>query len=276
MTNLHHDLYRVGTEGYAPINSELVFVKVKSVEVHIKDKGGKHNYVLALPNGNDMELSECHLSLYKSEKDYEEGNPMDYATVSNYTILKDLGLQAENRGDDEVVGYTYVFENNDAKELEVNIRIVKWECGKGISAVEGDKIPEKHYESRADAFKFNDYKVVEADGTRRVVRSLYQAMQLNEEQKALIEEQKALLERMKSAGIRLIFDNEWDKYYAINVNEIDLETGIDEWTIENDEKKDIKHGDLFRSEDVSDISDGMRIDHVWVNCDYGFCAKIKE
>lgn len=268
------NFYAPGTCGYTPIDGKLTRVTVSDVEIRLNEPSYK--YHITLPNGSVAEMNKWDkFKLYDSEKKYEEGVCSKQRTMDIHHLLNNcLGVQVK-LVDGCVIPHVLVFENGDCVDKELNIEVVKVESRFECDVVVGDKIPEETYKSRQDAFDWNDYTVVESDGSKHEVKSIKKKMALSDEQVAVMKKLEQSLKEVKDAGIALAFDYERESFYAVNNNGLKLES-MGEWDYGKQDEKERDTAQYVGSDDASHFYHlGVLYDY-FMNCEYGMAAKFSE
>lgn len=106
----------------------------------------------------------------------------------------------------------YGFVNGEAKLVDVSVFDYILNDGQDWKSVDGKQC----YPSASRVYDFNDYKVQDANGDVRVVKSPASLLALNDEQKAAVLNFEAILKKMRELNIRMYYDMEGETMQFIN------------------------------------------------------------
>lgn len=111
---------------------------------------------------------------------------------------------------DEVMLYGFV--NGEASLVDVSVFDYILDAGQDWKSADGKKF----YPSASRVYDFHDYKVQDADGDVRVVKSPATLLALTDEQRAAVLEFEAIAEKIASLNIRMYYDMEGGTMQFIN------------------------------------------------------------
>lgn len=106
----------------------------------------------------------------------------------------------------------YGFVNGEAKLVDVSVFDYILDNGQDWKSADGKLF----YPSAGRVYDFNDYKVQDADGEVRVVKSPASLLALNDEQKAAVLNFEAIVKKMRELNIRMYYDMEGETMQFIN------------------------------------------------------------
>lgn len=106
----------------------------------------------------------------------------------------------------------YGFVNGEAKLVDVSVFDYILNDGEDWKSADGKQC----YSSASRVYDFNDYKVQDANGDVRVVKSPASLLALNDEQKAAVLNFEAILKKMRELNIRMYYDMEGETMQFIN------------------------------------------------------------
>lgn len=106
----------------------------------------------------------------------------------------------------------YGFVNGEAKLVDVSVFDYILNNGQDWKSADGKLF----YPSASRVYDFNDYKVQDADGEVRVVKSPASLLALNDEQKAAVLNFEAIVKKMQELNIRMYYDMEGETMQFIN------------------------------------------------------------
>lgn len=111
---------------------------------------------------------------------------------------------------DEVMLYGFV--NGEACLVDVSVFDYILDAGQGWKSADGKKF----YPSASRVYDFHDYKVQDANGDVRVVKSPASLLALTDEQQAAVFDFEAILKKMRELNIRMYYDMEGETMQFIN------------------------------------------------------------
>lgn len=211
-------IFPVGKEYYVMYEGELTKVTIVCTRYDVNED--KSRCVVKLPNGKHHVLLASE-PMYRTTTDYEEGSSDSFgmAVLNHYLPFKN--------------GSYWIFENGEPVEVKpCPDLIVIYNCTKE-TLVDGKPMPETWYRTREDCIKWNDYTIVEADGSKRVQKSKLRRLMLNDEQRGLVETLKKAFEALKSAGALVVYDQDCCGFDVYNIND------VEDWKFTDDVQEDV-------------------------------------
>jgi hypothetical protein len=152
----------------------------------------------------------------------------------------------------------YGFVNGEAKLVDVSVFDYILNEGQDWKSADGKQF----YPNASRVYDFNDYKVQDANGDVRVVKSPASLLALNDEQKAAVLNFEAILKKMRELNIRMYYDMDGETMQFIN-NE---HRAQDLWGSEDPNKVYIKGmGDIIAFSAVS-----------YNSCDWDLAVTLKK
>lgn len=106
----------------------------------------------------------------------------------------------------------YGFVNGEATLVDVSVFDYVLDAWDEWKSSDGKKF----YPSASRVYDFNDYKVQDANGDVRVVKSPASLLALNDEQKAAVLNFEAIVKKMQELNIRMYYDMEGETMQFIN------------------------------------------------------------
>ena len=106
----------------------------------------------------------------------------------------------------------YGFVNGEATLVDVSVFDYILEDGQDWKSVDGKKF----YPSASRVYDFNDYKVQDANGDVRVVKSPASLLALTDEQMKVVLDFEAITKKMRELNIRMYYDMEGETMQFIN------------------------------------------------------------
>jgi hypothetical protein len=106
----------------------------------------------------------------------------------------------------------YGFVNGEATLVDVSVFDYVLDAGQEWKSADGKQF----YPSASRVYDFNDYKVQDANGDVRVVKSPASRLALTDEQKAAVLDFEAILKKMRELNIRMYYDMEGETMQFIN------------------------------------------------------------
>lgn len=197
---------------YALINGELTACKVISVTA---DTESCKSFVCCeSPDGfkNSFKVEE----LYASVKGYEEGKTVATSKPNLYTLLPGVyEFIKEEEGETFFKMFYWVLADGEPEKRYVDAKRIEFNASPR-KIVSGVDMPEEYYGSREECIQWNDINIVEADGTKRVQKSVCRSLMINDEQRALIDAARDALTKVMNAGLVLGYDHDASRWFALN------------------------------------------------------------
>lgn len=172
--------------------------------------------------GVEKIIEDNNLKVYASESDYKKDTPLGFCErFFNDAMHCAYGFTPQwNDGKP----YAWEYKNGDATQVDISDITFStnnnWEFEKDDSR--------QIYESHSRVFCFHDLIVKEGDGSIKVRKSPASRLLPNDEQKALIEELQSVLQKLTSADMKLMYNTDNVKLYAVPMGGIqDLKTWDD-------------------------------------------------
>lgn len=106
----------------------------------------------------------------------------------------------------------YGFVNGEAALVDVSAFDYILDAGLGWKSADGKQF----YPNASRVYDFNDYKVQDANGDVRVVKSPASRLALTDEQRAAVLNFEAILKKMRELNIRMYYDMEGETMQFIN------------------------------------------------------------
>ena len=199
---------------YALINGELTACKVQHVTVDVENE--KQFIVCKSPDGfmNSFKANE----LYSSVEAYERGNTVKTIKPELCTLIPGCYELVKEDEDGKFFNKFY-WMMVDGEPQKIFITAKRIEFDANTRQATDIKLPDEFYKDREECVKWNDINVVEADGTKRVQKSVRRSLLLTDEQQAIMDELCEVLKKAREAKIKLGYDADDDDLTAINVTE---------------------------------------------------------
>ena len=160
--------------------------------------------------GQETRFCDSNLQVYASERDYEIGKVRPVFHVYDYNLAH-VGIMSDKTA--------WMYEDGHAVKRCVDDVVLTYTRGELTSAT-------KMYMSREDVFKYNDYKVLDADGKEHVVTCIATRMRMTEEQQEILERLRKVIKEAEEHGIRICYDYNHEQINAYNVqNTTDVYAG---------------------------------------------------
>lgn len=262
VVNTLYKFYNIGQEGYLKCENGLVFVRVAAVIIDVK------NCVVStsLKDANDKVYERSgSFGLYRTKEGFESSDPMkphsfytievltraDYNHLCECQVVKSM----EEDGREYIYMKVWTFENGEAIETPIVVNSITIEEGGKWHLLDGC-LPEKFWESREDAYGFNEYKIIDSDGEEFIEEGAYKRLALNPEQWKIVNQMRDLYKKATDAGIKFL----WDRDNCGEIEAINMENVKDYgYDAESNDG-----GDLVRFKKVPFASTGF--------CFYDYCG----
>lgn len=240
--------------------SEMIFKSVNNRAPYIVDEDSKCLRQIHLTEVvYDFKNGTTQLTWYEAETgDFVHGDLSDKVVYANEDLFKkgellkpsDLYvnktiyeiIRSENwRRNVKCEGvrdYLWVYQNGVCAKFYLDDEIGKitktWGTdGTGQCKIETDiEIPESYY-SPQECYEFNDYEIVNNDGTKTFHEGLCKRLKLTKEQEVLVDKLQSVINECKEAKIQVSFDlNDYTltAYNVANVDRVEYDPEVDEET----------------------------------------------
>ena len=196
---------------YALINGELTACKV--LHVTADTESCKSFVCCESPDGfkNSFKVDE----LYASVTDYEKGKTVT-AIKPELNALIPGCYEMVKQEDNAKFFKKFYWAMVDGEPTKVYINAKRIQFDAKTRQATDIALPAEFYSSREECIKWNDINIVEADGTKRVQKSVLRSLVIDDKQRAIIDELKAVFEKAKAAGISIGYNHDWMEWIAVN------------------------------------------------------------
>ena len=152
------------------------------------------------------------LRVFDSSEDFKEGK----AACSLYENACDMYafkrvvpvvIKKDDEGNETF--HAYIFKDGQAVFANVKGMV----CEYHFKSHEF-KSETKCYASEKSVYEYNDFQVLNEDGTTTIKKSLKTILAFNDEQKALLDELGGLLDKLKNSGVYVVYDRETETLCA--------------------------------------------------------------
>ena len=177
--------------------------------------------------------------VYANEDLFKKGEllkPSDlYANKTIYEVIRSEVCR-RNVKCEGVRDYLWVYQNGVCAKFYLDDEIGKitktWGTdGTGQCKTETDiKMPESYY-SPQECYEFNDYEIVNNDGTKTFHEGLCKRLKLTKDQEVLVDKLQAVIDECKEAKIQVSFDlNDYTltAYNVANVERVEYDPCVDD------------------------------------------------
>ena len=235
VANVTYSYHPYSRFGYITDGNGIVFATVKSVEFNLKTREVKTT--LQDKSGKTY-VRDGVFAMYTTPADYEKNNPIRLHTWEAANIIKCAGhcrmsecrwVETDAKTETEPsYGYFegWCFENGEpvAVPLVVNT-VIEERAGR----IADEHLPDHFWKSREEAFRYNEYKVVDDDGEEFIEQGFQKRLALTDEQKAIVAELKAVFDKARNADIGFLWDRDncgnIEAYNAQDVEEYGYDMG---------------------------------------------------
>ena len=262
VVNVTYNYYNVGAHGYLKEGDGLVYVSVVRIEINLKE-----SVVSTSLKDADGKIYERKGSfgLYASTKAYESNDPMSTFGLRAFEALQRadwkhlsececLTLKEED-GTEYIYMRVWMFENGEAVETPIVVNSIVYEDG-GKWHLSDGRLPEKFWESRKDAYAFNEYKITDGDGEVFTEEGYMKRLMLTPEQWEIVNQMRDLYKKAVDAHIKFLWDRDnGDSVKAINFANVS-NYGYDTGAVDN--------GDLVSVNEIPLADTGI--------CFYDYCG----
>lgn len=151
------------------------------------------------------------LRVFDSPEDFRDGNASHaFDNVYDLHFFKryvPVVIKKDDEGNETF--YAYIFKDGQA----VYANVKGMECEYDFKSHEF-KSETKCYASEKSVYEYNDFQILNEDGTTTIKKSLKTRLAFNDEQKVLIDELGGLLDKMKDKGVFVVYDKETETLCA--------------------------------------------------------------
>ena len=227
-----------GQKAYALIDGKLEEVKLirTNYELYEDEHAYADETIVQRPNGELHTIGQIEFEpLYGSPEAYENNERMSISclnTTDSYVIMK---LFKRHRHNGKMY---YTFSGGEVHEHVLSLKNLTYDYIKDELQLDGESvIPDsvETYSSRKEAYNFNTYKVVDANGVESERVGCNRLLFLDDDQKALVKEFEALVTKMENSGIYMVMDC-CENIQAFNIRKIkDYAMAYDENEIPDDD-----------------------------------------
>ena len=177
--------------------------------------------------------------VFANEEHFQKGEilkQIDLYAESSINKVIYMNLSFRNAKVDGKRYYSWVYRNGHADKFyydeEISaIKITFGDDGKGVKKVETDiELPETYYDVE-EVYDFNDYEVVNNDGTKSFHEGLCKRLRLTDGQNVMLDKLQAILDECSRAGIQIAFDLcncQLTAFNKANVECVGYDPGYDE------------------------------------------------
>ena len=177
--------------------------------------------------------------VFVNEEHFQKGEILkqtDLYAERNINEVIYTNLSCRNAKVDGKRYYSWVYRNGHADKFYYDeeigaIKITFGDDGKGAKKAEADiELPETYYDVE-EVYDFNDYEVVNNDGTKSFHEGLCKRLRLTDEQNVMLDKLQAMLDECGRAGIQIAFDlcdYQLTAFNKANVERIEYDPGYDE------------------------------------------------
>ena len=236
VANVKYLYYHPGSKGFIDADGVIVSVIVAKVSVNLRDQ--IVTTILKDVNGNEYTRTG-DFYLFDTAADFE--NDVKSCINKRYRISAGELLQwaggdktaqcetpvidfDEEKGTSNTYLNVWTCLNGKASPTPVIINSVTWdENGKHV---ENGDLPEKYWSSKAETYKWNEYKLVDEDGDEFVEQSVEMRLAPTPEQKKAIKAITDAFQAAHDAGLYAFVDNDC-MVKVFNANNVVLETTDD-------------------------------------------------
>jgi len=236
VANVKYLYYHPGSKGFIDADGVIVSVIVAKVSVNLRDQ--IVTTILKDVNGNEYTRTG-DFYLFDTAADFE--NDVKSCINKRYRISAGELLQwadgdktaqcetpvidfDEEKGTSNTYLNVWTCLNGKASPTPVIINSVTWdENGKHV---ENGDLPEKYWPSKAETYKWNEYKLVDEDGDEFVEQSVEMRLAPTPEQKKAIKAITDAFQAAHDAGLYAFVDNDC-MVKVFNANNVVLETTDD-------------------------------------------------
>lgn len=175
--------------------------------------------------GKESIIEDANIQIYASENAFKRNTPNEYLTGGDFKSLfhRVYGFYPMCSDDGEYRAYTII--NGQAELVAIKSMTFEIIYYSPYSCHVYTDSTAKYYADGAEVFEWNDYILLDSDGTTHRRECTASKLAMNDEQAALVAELDIILEKLNKANIKLLIDYDSYKVYALSMTNIDrLET----------------------------------------------------
>lgn len=149
------------------------------------------------------------LRVFDSPKDFKEGKVARciYENVfDSYIFKRSVPVVLKKDDDGYETFHAYIF--NDGQAVFADVTGMSCEYDYKERKFKSDKVC---YSSESSVYEYNDFQILNEDGSVTTKKSLKTILAFNDEQKALIDELGTLLDKLNNSGVLVVYDREYEK-----------------------------------------------------------------
>ena len=152
------------------------------------------------------------LRVFDSPEDFKEGKVAHDVfdnVYDKYVFKRNIPVVIKKDDEGNNTYYAYIFKDGQAVYANVKGMV----CEYHFKANEF-KSETKCYASEKSVYEYNDFQMLNEDGTTTIKKSLKTILAFNDEQKALLDELGGLLDKLKGSGVCVVYDRETETLCA--------------------------------------------------------------
>lgn len=168
------------------------------------------------------------LRVFNSPNDFESGK-VAVGTFDNvygmYLFKRNVPVKIKKDDEGNETFHAYIFRDGQAVFANVTGMV----CEFSFSEHEF-KSDIKCYASEKSVYEYNDFQILNEDGTTTIKKSLKTRLAFNDEQKVLIDKLGGLLDKLKDSGVVIVYDRDCETLCAFkdNVELKDMDKPLEE------------------------------------------------
>lgn len=156
------------------------------------------------------------LRVFDSPEDFKAGSVCcqlfdDLYKIYNFKRYVPIEIKKDDEGNETF--HAYIFKDGQAVYANVKGMVCEYDFKKNEF-----KSETKCYSSEQSVYEYNDFQILNEDGTTTIKKSLKTRLAFNDEQKALIDELGGLLDKLKGSGVLVVYDRETETLCAFKDN----------------------------------------------------------
>lgn len=189
------------------------------------------------------------LRVFDSPEDFKDGQAAhgvfeNVCDMYNFKRYVPVVINKDDEGNNTYYAYTF----KDGQAVYTNVKGMACEYDFKSNEFKSET---KCYASEKSVYEYNDFQILNEDGTTTIKKSLKTRLAFNDEQKALIDELGGLLDKLKGSGVLVVYDRETETLCAFK--DIVRFTNSDE----------LKDDDVCVTHMAHDIRSMTTIDDYW-------------